>query len=50
MQAALKKGMDSLSQAEVGSTLQVFYNLQELPTVRVAVPINTKHHNRDEAS
>ncbi|KAK9840386.1 hypothetical protein WJX74_009033 [Apatococcus lobatus] len=32
-QAALAKGMQSLSQADVGSTLQVFFNLDELTQV-----------------
>ena len=29
--------MESLSQAEVGSALQVFFNLQELPKVSIPV-------------
>ena len=33
-QAALAKGMQSLSQADVGSTLQAFFNLEELTQVR----------------
>ena len=32
-QASLDKGMDTLSQAEVGSALQIYFNLQELPEV-----------------
>lgn len=34
MQDALKRGMESLSQAEVGSALQVYFNLGELKQVR----------------
>ena len=33
VQAALDQGMAALSQAEVGSALQVFHNLQELRQV-----------------
>ena len=33
MQEALRKGMDSLSQAEVGSALQVYFNLGQLRQV-----------------
>ena len=38
MQAALEKGMLSLSQADVGSTLQVFFNLEELNQVENQPP------------
>jgi hypothetical protein len=34
VQEALKTGMESLSQAEVGSALQVYFNLGELKQVR----------------
>jgi hypothetical protein len=34
-QAALHAGMDALSQAEVGSALQVYFNLHELPQARL---------------
>ena len=34
-QEALAEGMESLSQAKVGSALQVFFNLDELDKVRV---------------
>lgn len=41
LQAALAKGMQSLSQADVGSTLQVFFNLEELtPVSSTAVQID----------
>jgi hypothetical protein len=33
LQVALLEGMESLNQAKVGSALQVFYNLEELPQV-----------------
>lgn len=33
MQALLRKGMDALSQTEVGSALQIFFNLQLLEKV-----------------
>lgn len=33
LQAALVEGMESLSQAKVGSALQVFFNLDELQLV-----------------
>ena len=33
LQAALKKGMESLSQAEVGSALQIYFNLGTLKEV-----------------
>lgn len=31
--AALRAGMETLSQAEVGSALQIYFNLNELPQV-----------------
>ena len=31
--AALQAGMETLSQAEVGSALQIYFNLNELPQV-----------------
>jgi hypothetical protein len=34
LQEALSRGLESLSQAEVGSALQIFFNLQELSQVR----------------
>lgn len=34
---ALREGMAQLSQADVGSALQIFYNLQMLPEVRLAL-------------
>lgn len=33
MQTYLEKGMETLSQAEVGSALQIFFNLQDLAQV-----------------
>lgn len=36
LQVALLEGMESLNQAKVGSALQVFYNLEELPQVSAA--------------
>jgi len=35
-QEALRRGMESLSQAEVGSALQVYFNLGQLRQVRTA--------------
>lgn len=34
LQELLRKGMEALSQAEVGSALQVYFNLGELKEVR----------------
>lgn len=36
LQAALNEGMESMSQAKVGSALQVFFNLEQLNQVRSA--------------
>ena len=36
VQEALRRGMESLSQAEVGSALQVYFNLGQLRQVRTA--------------
>ncbi len=32
--AALRAGMETLSQAEVGSALQIYFNLNKLPQVQ----------------
>ena len=36
LQEALRRGMESLSQAEVGSALQVYFNMGQLRQVRAA--------------
>lgn len=35
--AALRAGMETLSQAEVGSALQIYFNLNELPQVKPCI-------------
>ena len=37
--AALRSGMEMLSQAEVGAALQIYYNLNALPQVCIASPL-----------
>jgi hypothetical protein len=40
LQELLQKGMDALSQAEVASALQVYFNLGELTEVSPALSLN----------
>ncbi len=40
LQELLQKGMDALSQAEVASALQVYFNLGELTEVGPGLPLN----------
>ena len=43
VQEALSRGLETLSQAEVGSALQVFFNLQDLSQVRPCAVMQLNH-------
>lgn len=45
VQELLQKGMDALSQAEVASALQVYFNLGELTEVGPALSLNRSHQS-----